>query len=177
MTTTRGFRISAWLLSLITLAFAIGVSGYLSWLKFDDVEAVCVSGGAFDCGTVLNSVYSEIQGIPIAYLGLLTNLIVVGLLLLESRIGVLREYGPTLVFGVVLFAFVFSVYLVYIQAAVIVAYCPWCLTHEALIALLFGFSGWRLYKNLNGTLYVDDAEYDDVAAMDDTSSDRATAKA
>lgn len=143
----RGFRLSAKVLSLLVLLAAIGVSGYLSYLKLDTSAApVCVSGGAFDCGVVLNSVYSELAGIPIAYLGLATNFVVVGLLLLESRLGILREYGPVLVFGVVLLAFLFSVYLVYVQAALISAYCPWCLTHEALIAVLFGLSTWRLWQ-------------------------------
>jgi uncharacterized membrane protein len=48
------------------------------------------------------------------------------------------------VFGIVLFAFLFSVFLVYVQAAIIRAFCPWCLTHEALITILFGLSAWRL---------------------------------
>jgi len=38
---------------------------------------------------------------------------------------------------VVLFAFLYSVYLVYLQAFRIQAYCVWCLTHEALITVLF----------------------------------------
>jgi uncharacterized membrane protein len=124
-------------LSYFVLAAAIGVSGYLSYLKVANVDAVCVAGGAFDCGTVLNSVYSEFFGIPIAWLGLATNLVIVALLALENRVAVLREYGTLLVFGVILFAFIYSVYLVYLQAFVIRAYCPWCLTHEALIAVLF----------------------------------------
>lgn len=131
-------------LSYVTLFFAILISGYLSYLKLDDTPAVCIQGSAFDCNTVLNSVYSEFAGIPIAWLGLGTNLLVVALLMLENRIGFLRENGVALIFGVVLFAFIYSVYLVYVQAFLIQAYCPWCLTHEALIAALFVFSAWRL---------------------------------
>lgn len=131
-------------LSFVVLALAIGISGYLSYLKLDNTPAVCLTGGAFDCGTVLNSSYSELAGIPIAWLGLAVNLIVTGLLLLENRVGFLREYGTTLVFGLVLFAFLFSVYLVYVQAAIIQAYCPWCLTHEALITILFVLAVIRL---------------------------------
>ena len=131
-------------ISFVVLALAIGISGYLSYLKLDNTPAVCLVGGAFDCGTVLNSSYSELAGIPIAWLGLAVNLIVTTLLLLENRVEFLREYGVTLVFGLVLFAFLFSVYLVYVQAAIIQAYCPWCLTHEALITILFALSIWRL---------------------------------
>ena len=52
-----------------------------------------------------------------------------------------------LVFGVVLFGFLYSVYLVYLQAAVLRAFCPWCLSHEALITILFGLTIWRLIKD------------------------------
>lgn len=132
--------------SFVVLAFAIGISGYLSYLKLSDTKAACLQGGTFDCGTVLNSSYSEIQGIPIAWLGLAVNLIVLGLLLLETRVGIVKRFGPPMIFGIVLFATIYSVYLVYVQAAIIGSYCPWCLTHEALIFVLFGLSLWRVVK-------------------------------
>lgn len=144
--TVGASRFSARSMSFVVLFFAILVSGYLSWLKISNEAAVCVKGGRFDCGTVLNSVYSEIGGVPIAWLGLATNLIVVVLLLLETRVDFVRDYGVTMVFGVVLFAFLFSVYLVYVQAALIKAYCPWCLSHEALITILFLLSARRLWS-------------------------------
>jgi uncharacterized membrane protein len=143
-------RLTARNLSFVVLALAILISGYLSYLKLDNTPAVCLTGGAFDCGTVLNSSYSELAGIPIAWLGLAVNLTVTALLLLENRVAFLREYGVTLVFGIVLFAFLFSVYLVYIQAAIIQAFCPWCLTHEALITILFVLSIIRLRASLSG---------------------------
>ncbi len=125
-------------MSFVVLAIAIGVSGYLSYLKIANANAVCATAGRIDCGTVLNSAYSELAGIPIAWLGLGTNLVIVGLMLLQNRLGFMREYGTLVIFGVVLFAFIYSVYLVYLQAFVIQAYCPWCLSHEALITVLFG---------------------------------------
>ncbi len=130
--------INAKTISYVLLALAIVVSGYLSYLKIASADAACVAAGKIDCGTVLNSAYSEIGGIPIAWLGLATNLIVLTLLLAQDRVPLLREHGTLIVFGVLLFAFIYSVYLVYLQAAVIQAYCPWCLTHEALIFGLFG---------------------------------------
>jgi uncharacterized membrane protein len=134
--------------SFVVLVLAIAVSGYLSWLKISNERAVCVQGGRFDCGTVLSSAYSELGGIPIAWLGLATNLIVVAILLAETRIAALRSYSAILAFAVVLFAFLFSVYLVYVQAFLIQAFCVWCLTHEALIAVLFGIVTWRLITEL-----------------------------
>ncbi len=140
--------LSARNLSIVVLLFAIGVSGYLSYLKIDDTPSVCIQGSVFDCDTVLNSIYSEISGIPIAWLGLGLNLVILSLLLLEPRIAFLRENAILTVFALVLFAFLYSVYLVYVQAMLIRAYCPWCLLHEALITLLFGLSIWRLVRML-----------------------------
>jgi len=51
----------------------------------------------------------------------------------------------------VLFAFLFSVYLVYVQAALLNAYCPWCLTHEALITALFIVVGMQVYQLFQDT--------------------------
>lgn len=140
---------NAQLLSYVTLAIAIAVSGYLSWLKLSSEIAMCIEGSVFDCGTVLNSAYSEIGGIPIAWLGLAVNLIVAVLFVLEKRIEFFETYSPALVFGLVLFAFLFSVYLVYVQAFLILAYCPWCLGHEALITILFAMSIRHLLTWLN----------------------------
>ena len=135
-------------LSFVVLVLAILVSGYLSYLKVSNEPAVCLESGAFDCGVVLNSAYSELLGIPIAWLGLATNIIVITLLAFENRIALLRSSGPVFIFGIVLFAFLFSVYLVYVQAFILLAFCPWCLTHEALITILFILSGRRLLNHL-----------------------------
>jgi uncharacterized membrane protein len=130
---------------IVMLILALGVSGYLSYLKmFPSTEAACIAGGAFDCNTVLNSRFSEVMDIPIAYLGFVTNIIMLVGLIVEKKVPNLSAISPLLVFFVALFAFIFSVYLVYVQAAIIGAYCPWCLTHELLIALIFGAAGWRL---------------------------------
>lgn len=137
-------------LSLVVLVLAIGVSGYLSYLKIDtSAHAICVPGEIFDCGTVLNSVYSEIMGIPIAWLGLGVNILVVALLLLETSVGFFRKYSIPLIFGIELFAFLFSVYLVYVQAVLITKYCPWCLSHEAMVTIIFALSIVRLMTWMN----------------------------
>lgn len=135
-------------ISIALLAAAIGVSGYLSYLKLANADAVCVRGGLFDCGTVLNSIYSEVGGIPIAWLGLGLNLVVLALIIAQPFVGFLRESGTFIIFGLLLWAFVFSVWLVYVQAFRIQAFCPWCLTHEALIALLFAVWVRQLWREL-----------------------------
>lgn len=140
--------ITARTISIVVLLAAIGVSGYLSYLKLANTEAVCVRGGLFDCGTVLNSIYSEVGGIPIAWLGLGLNLVVLSLIVAQPFVKFLRESGTFIIFGLLLWAFVFSMWLIYVQAFRIQAFCPWCLSHEALITVVFLVWVRQLWKEL-----------------------------
>lgn len=124
-------------ITYVAVLLAIIVSTYLSYLKITNEHAACIIGELFDCGTVLNSVYSEYAGIPIAWMGLAVNIIVIVTMLLEPRVAFIKEYAAPFLFGLLLAAFVISVYLVYLQAFVILAYCPWCLSHEALVMVMF----------------------------------------
>ncbi|HLA43829.1 MAG TPA: vitamin K epoxide reductase family protein [Aggregatilineales bacterium] len=145
---SRGFSISLRVVSFIILAAALFVSGYLTYQKYSENEVTCPNTGKFDCGTVLNSAYAEMGGVPISLWGFVTNLVMVTLLVLETRVEFFKPFGPTLVFGVILFAFLFSIYLVYLQAFVIKAYCIWCLSHEALMTLMFITTSIRLRNHL-----------------------------
>ena len=122
------------------------VAGYLSYLKLAEAPAVCVESGPFNCNVVLNSQYSELAGLPIAYLGFAVYAAIGCLLLLERRVGFLREWGSLIVFGIGLFAWLFSMWLVYVQFALLQALCPWCLTHETNFTLLFAIICYRLYR-------------------------------
>ena len=123
------------------------VASYLSYLKLAEAPAVCVESGPFDCNVVLNSQYSELGGIPIAYLGLAVYATIGVILLLENRIGFMREWAPMIVFGIGLFAWLFSMWLVYVQVALLEALCPWCLTHEINFTVLFAIISYRLYRD------------------------------
>lgn len=134
--------------SFVCIVIGLVVTTYLSYLKAFDTTAVCVESGAFNCEIVLNSAYSRLAGIPIAYLGLMVYIILGALLLLENRVPFLQEYGVMMIFGITLFAWMFSMYLVYLQFFVLRALCPWCLTHEANITVFFVLSILRLRNAL-----------------------------
>lgn len=136
------------IVSLILVAVGIAITAYLSYTKLTNTAVQCVEGGAFNCEIVQGSVYSKMFGIPVAYLGFATYLTLGALLILENRIAFLREYGVMLFFGITLFAFLFSMWLVYVQVFRLEALCPWCLAHEVTMTLLFIASGLRLRKSL-----------------------------
>lgn len=136
-------------LSLILIVAGLLVSGYLSYVKLTEVPMVCVGGGVFNCEVVQNSIYSRLFGIPIAWLGFAVYIMLAALLILGDRIAFLREYGITLFFGINLFAWLYSMWLVYVQFVLLQALCPWCLTHETIISVLFVVSIIRLKRMLN----------------------------
>ena len=110
---------------LVALA-GIGVAAYLTWVHYDEGALVCVSGGG--CETVQQSSYAEIAGLPVALLGLVTYVTVLGLIVWDT---------PYARLGAASLAFVglaFSVYLLVLQLFVIDAVCVWCLANDVLIA-------------------------------------------
>lgn len=157
MTTTSNASSSsrpAWLtartLALALVAVGLFISGYLSYVKWSASPSTCVAADVFNCNMVLNSAYAELAGIPIAYLGFLTYAVLGALFLLETRVAFVRDYGYLLVFGLGVFAWVFSMWLVYVQVFLLQTLCSWCLSHEANFTLLFAlicYSTWRRLAN------------------------------
>jgi uncharacterized membrane protein len=136
-------------LSLVLVLVGIVISGYLSYTKITDTSVICLAEGSQSCDVVQSSVYAKLAGIDIAYLGLLTYLLLGALLLFEDRAAILQEYGPLLIFGITLFAFAYAVWLIYVQAVILQAFCTWCLGHEITMTLLVVVSGLRLWRHLN----------------------------
>ena len=138
------------IVSLALVIIGLFISGYLSYVKLTEVPMICVANSdVFNCEVVQNSIYSRIAGIPIAWFGFATYIILFTILLVEKRSAFLQEYSAILVFGITLFAFLYSVYLVYLQFFVLKALCPWCLGHETTMTILFIISSLRLRRSMS----------------------------
>ena len=135
-------------LSLALIVVGLVISGYLSYTKLTNTSVICLEAEAISCDVVQHSIYAKFAGIEIAYLGFVAYLMLGGVLLLSNQIAVLQEYGHILLFGLTLLAFVHAVWLVYVQAFLLAAFCTWCLAHEANITALFIVSAVRLWRNL-----------------------------
>lgn len=120
-------------------------SFYLSWLEFTHRDAFC--GGSGDCQTVANSPYSEIAGIPVAVLGMGAYLVILGLIYIEQRGDFWLEYSPLIIFGISLVGVIYSIYLTYVEIAVIYAICPYCVLSAIAMLLIFILSITRLIIN------------------------------
>lgn len=138
-------RIFSVILAVIGLIDSI----YLSWEKIFHVEVFC--GGSGDCQTVANSPYSEISGIPIAFLGVGVYIVIIALLYLEGRGTFWRQNSPLIIFGLTLAGTIYSIYLTYLEIAVIYAICPYCVISAVVMTLLFIVAIIRLFRDSSET--------------------------
>ena len=122
----------------------LAVSIYMTIFKLTDNEKMCIGNGG--CSKVNSSVYSELDGIPVAAIGAGGYAVLAVLLLVEDRSAFLKTNGTMLVFGLALIGFLFTLYLIYVEIALIKALCPFCLTSQVTMTILFILSVIRLVR-------------------------------
>lgn len=135
-------------LALILVIIGLVISGYLSYVKLLNAPIICSENQTFSCSVVQASKWSRLGGIPIAYLGFGLYCLIGLTLLLENSVSFLQENGRLIAFILGLVGWLFSMWLVYIQAFVILAFCQWCLAHEFTFTLLFGVIVYRVWQDL-----------------------------
>lgn len=128
-------------LSIVGLIDAL----YLSWIKLSETELICTGLGA--CDVVNTSEYSVLAGIPIAFFGAMAYIAFLLLLLFENRSEWLKENGPLILFGISLFAFLYSMYLTYIEVFVIFAICPYCILSAIVTTFILPLAWIRLRQS------------------------------
>ncbi|HSJ90000.1 MAG TPA: vitamin K epoxide reductase family protein [Anaerolineales bacterium] len=120
------------------------VSIYMTIFKLTNNEAMCIGSGG--CSVVNASRYSEVNGIPVALIGVGGYAAILALLFLEQRPGFFQENGTMMLFGISLVGFLFTLYLIVVEVFFIKAYCPFCLTSQAVMTIIFILSVTRLVK-------------------------------
>lgn len=125
----------------VALLALIGVlvSAYMAAYTFGMVGSiVCGTGG---CETVQNSPWAVFLGVPVPIIGLVGYgaLLAAALLGLQPRFEDDRRVALVLIAGAVI-GLVFTGYLTYLEAAVIHAWCRWCIVSAVLATLIFVFT-------------------------------------
>ena len=128
--------------SIVLAAIGFFDSLYLTYVKLSHQQAYCAGLG--ECETVNNSPYAEIAGIPIALLGMGAYLVILVLLYLEPRGEFWQNNSRLIVFGLTLVGILYSIYLTYIEIAVLRAICPYCVVSAVVMLLLFIISTYRV---------------------------------
>jgi uncharacterized membrane protein len=115
-----------------TIALALlgaGVAAYLTYTHYAHVKVACSLGS--QCETVQHSAYADLAGVPVALLGLVGYVLILGGLLRPS-------WDPTRLATVALtvVGFGFSAYLTYRELFTIHAICQWCVSSAVIMTFL-----------------------------------------
>jgi uncharacterized membrane protein len=137
------------ILSFVFMTIGLCVAGYLTYAKLTSQSMICIENSSiFNCSLVESSPYARVLGVPTALWGLAVYSVILALLILETRVAFLREYGLLILFGIVLFAFAYHCYLTLTAIFTIRSLCPWCLTAHTMVTLLLIVTGIRLWRSL-----------------------------
>ncbi|MGB7873525.1 MAG: vitamin K epoxide reductase family protein [Anaerolineales bacterium] len=130
--------------SMILVVIGLLVSIYMTIYKVTSNDALCLGSG--DCSAVNASRYSEVYGIPVATVGIAGYLAILLTHWYEQRDKFFDKNGPMLIFGIALTGFLFTLYLIYIEFALLKAYCPFCLASQTAMTIIFIISIFRLVR-------------------------------
>ena len=135
-------------LAIVLTVIGLLVSVYMTIYAITSNDNMCI--GSQDCSVVNASKYSKVNvagiQIPVAVIGVMGYAAILGVLLFESRIDFLRENATLVFFGLALTGFLFTLYLIYLEVALIRAYCPFCLASQGAMILIFILSVIRVVR-------------------------------
>jgi uncharacterized membrane protein len=122
----RTDRILRLLIRLIVLPGFVAAS-YLTYTKFAHIEPVCGTGG---CAVIATSKWSEVFGIPVTLLGMITYVLIFA----STFVG--GENGKVAGAFFATTGAAFSFWLQYQALFVMEHFCPWCFTSAVCMTLL-----------------------------------------
>ncbi len=130
--------------SIALVILGLLVSIYMTIYKLTSNDIMCLGSG--DCSTVNASRYAEVNGIPVAVIGVLGYAAILTTLYFERRNAFFKQNSTLLVFGMSLTGFLFTVWLIYVEVALIKALCPFCITSQIAMAIIFILAIMRLIR-------------------------------
>lgn len=86
------------------------------------------------------------MGIPLALYGVAMYVVILLVIVLKDKVKYIAKYDKLILFGISLFGFLFSLYLIYLELFVIKAICQWCMVSAISITTIFIVSIIRLIK-------------------------------
>lgn len=120
-------------IAAIIALLGLAETTYLTASHLAGAHVVC--GNAANCSQVLGSAYSSVRGVPLAGLGALAYFTVFSCALLAAFGYRFARFSFAAVVGVM---FATTLWLLYLQAFVLHAFCEYCLGSAAMIFILTG---------------------------------------
>jgi uncharacterized membrane protein len=117
----------------------LGVATYLTVAHYSGGTTICPLHGG--CETVQHSKYAELDGVPVALIGLIGYILILGVLLAPAT-ETTRLIAVLLTVG----GFGFSAYLTGRELFSIHAICPWCVSSAIVMTILACLAVWRFLR-------------------------------
>ena len=131
--------------SVALVVVGLLVSIYMTIYKVSNNDGMCLGSG--DCSTVNASRFSEMNGIPVAVFGVVGYIAILFVHFFENRNAFFKKNGTLFIFGMSLTGFIFTLWLVYVEVALLKAYCPFCITSQVAMTVIFILAVIRLSRN------------------------------
>jgi uncharacterized membrane protein len=117
-------------IAMIVLAtIGVGLASYLTYVHYAGIKPACTAGES--CTKVQTSIYSDLAGVPVALMGLIGYIAILGSLLAPES-----ERTRLITVLLALSGFAFSAYLTYRELFSIHAICEWCVSSAGIMTLL-----------------------------------------
>jgi uncharacterized membrane protein len=125
---------------IVLAAIGLCLAAYLTYLHYSGTTPPCSIKGN-PCSQVQKSQYSLLLGVPVALIGLLGYIAILGSLLAPQSERTIFV-TTTLVLG----GFGFSLYLTYRELFTLHKICEWCVSSAVLMTLLTILAIWRFLR-------------------------------
>jgi uncharacterized membrane protein len=128
------------LVLIVLTAIGVCLAGYLTYLHYSGTTPPCSIKGN-PCSQVQKSRYSELAGVPVALIGLLGYVAILGSLLIRED-----ERSRFATAAMTLGGFGFSLYLTYREVFTLHKICEWCVGSAILMTVIMCLSAWRFLR-------------------------------
>jgi uncharacterized membrane protein len=125
---------------IVITAIGLCLAAYLTYVHYSGTTPPCSIHGN-PCSQVQKSRYSELAGVPVALIGLLGYIAILGSLLAPES-----ERARLLTMALILGGFGFSLYLTYRELFTLHKICEWCVGSAVIMTVLTCLSVWRFLR-------------------------------
>ena len=124
---------------IVLAAIGLCIAAYLTYVHYAGIKPACTAGES--CTKVQTSIYSKLAGVPVALMGLIGYVAILGSLLAPEG-----ERSRFATLALTLAGFGFSAYLTYRELFSIHAICEWCVSSAVILTVLVCLATWRFLR-------------------------------
>jgi uncharacterized membrane protein len=125
---------------IVLTAIGICLAGYLTYIHYSGTTPPCSIKGN-PCSQVQKSQYSLLAGVPVALIGLLGYIAILGSLLAPES-----ERARFVTAALTVGGFGFSAYLTYRELFTLHKICEWCVSSAVLVTVIMCLAAWRFLR-------------------------------